>query len=439
MTTQSGQYRSPPQLLETEETHALIRQRIATLPEQSQRGGWVNEPDFVEAAVDTLGRSAVGKHGWKATLLGDTIIRSGSFGTPYLLMDILPPLCDWWEEMANEAILNCPAPENVRYHRRDRYGRRRMKNTVRDGYDRWDVLLFDDQDWGNLHLPMLFTFDGKASVGDTLWPFDPTTLIDPMVERIQAALGTQPFTGWDGRKRKVRPWAAEEIGGRKSWTKRRIYEDWSGRSAAERNVLSKPPMPLLKPSARWPQMSGYLAGSICGGDANCGYEPKRTPEAPRVNSGCNRIWRTYSRSLFDAFMAANPEVQFGPKAECLQKLRQPQHRCYGKRGANCIKRGGPLDHDQMCRFPDNQRFIISQPYCGDDLCEYDLKKIREWQKKDPEITWRIAGATRSWYFPTHSNLLIVGHEKTIDRLALNYPVPNVDEPTNCVRWRSPAN
>lgn len=436
MTTQNRQYRPPPQLPETEETHALIRQRIATLPDQSQRGGWVNDPDFEEVAVDTLGRSVVGKHGWKATLLGDTIIKFGSFGTPYLLADILMPLCDWWEEMAYEAVLNCPAPENVRHPKHGKYGRRRMKNTIRDGYERSDALLFDDQDWGNLHLPMLFIFDGKASVGDTLWPFDPTTLIDPMVERIQAALGTQPFTGWNGRRTAVRPWAAELIGGRKSWAKRRIYEDWSGQSAAERNVLTKPPMPLLKPSARWPQLSRYLSSRICDGGKNCEYEPKRTTTVSRINSGCSSKWQTYSRKLFDAFMAANPDVQFGPKAECLQKLKQPQHRCYGKRDSNCIKRSSPLDHDQTCRFPDNQRFIISQPYCGDDLGEYDLENIRKWQKMDPEITWRTAGVARSWYFPTHSNLLIIGHEQTLDRLKLNYPVPNLEAPTGCVRWRS---
>ena len=48
-----------------------------------------------------------------------------------------------------------------------------MIQTISEGYDRWDTLVFDNKDWGNLHLPMEFTFNGKAKVSDTIWPFAP--------------------------------------------------------------------------------------------------------------------------------------------------------------------------------------------------------------------------------------------------------------------------
>ena len=414
-------FRSPPRLPDTEETHDLIRQRIATIPDHSHEEDRVQDPGIVEIASEALARSVEGDYGWKATLLGNTTIDNiGASGTPYLLMDILSPLCDWWEDMAREAILNCPPPENVIYPKRPNRGE--MKTAIRDGYDRFDIFTFDDRNVGNLHLPMAFTFNGRANISDTLWPFDPTTLIDLMVEQIQAALGLQPFTDWDGRQIKVKPWGANYVGGRRNWQKLRIFEDWSGRSPTERNVFAKP---QLKPTPIWPQTAKHMATNVCNGEDGCEYETKRHSSAP-ITSGCNLQWRAYSQTVFDVFMEANPDLQFGPRGDCVKKIKHPRHRCPLK--SDCTNRTNLLDHPQIARFPDNERFIISQSYCQDALSEYDLESIQEWQKIDPEITWRLAGSHRSWYFPRQTNLMLIGYQRTLDRLDLDYLIPNNNEP-----------
>ena len=233
------------------------------------------------------------------------------------------------------------------------------------------------------------------------------------------------------------PWSAKDVQGRKNWGTQRIYEDWSGKSAEERNVLVRQLPPPLNPTARWSKLSNYTPGSICRGQRDCKYAPKTggaTIRGRSLVSGCDNRWKTYANSLFEAFMASNPEVQFGPKAHCLRQIRQPKHRCYGGGGANCIKRGWPLDHDQMCRLPDGQQFIISQPYCGDNLCKVCVENVQSWQNADREIIWRTGGTSRSWYYPTHSNLLVVGYKQTIDNLKLDYTLPHADAPIGCVCW-----
>lgn len=229
MATENRQLRHLPSLPGTEESHALVRGRISSLPHLPNyyRHSRVRYQEAERRAIDALGRTIESKYGWKATLLGNTVVESGDLGVPYLLLDILAPLCDWWEEMAYDAVMDCPPPENVRYPKMDRHGRSRMIRTIREGYDRTDYFIFDDIDWGSLHLPMKFTFDGKALVRDTIWPFAPPDLIDPMAARISAALGSQLISYSGGRKRKERLWTGSVIQGRSNWANRRVYMHWS--------------------------------------------------------------------------------------------------------------------------------------------------------------------------------------------------------------------
>ena len=384
-------------------------------------------------------RTVEGNHGWKATLIGRLFERPSGIHIPYhLLSDILTPLCDWWEETARDAVIDCPPPENVHYPHPGKDGRSRMIQTISEGYDRWDTLVFDNRDWGNLHLPMEFTFNGKAKVSDTIWPFAPPTLINLMTEAIKTALGTQEPTNQSLHRRPRPPWPANLIDGRKNWHTQRLYEDWTGRSPAERNVLAKQPK-LLRPTGQWSTtISQHTRINICKGRPECQHSGDRIPPTTRhgVHSECDNRWHTYGKSLVDAFIKSNPEVQFGPTSKCLKQLTSSTHRCNSVTSEGCSPRARPLDHDRMCRFPDGERFIISHPYCGDDLCENCLDTVREWHTVDPEITWRTAGASRSWYFPNNSNLLIIGHQQTTDRLALDYPIPDTNQPTGCVQWRT---
>ena len=195
------------------------------------------------------------------------------------------------------------------------------------------------------------------------------------------------------------------------------------------------PKALLAPTKTWPQSSRWLAQGICGGEDDCEYEPK-SDEIPRYQrSGCNRAWDKHSNALFEAFMKANPDVMFRDRSlDCAGEIK-PYHRCPTRAHKSLYEH--PLDHAQLCRLPDGMKFIISQPYCGNELCRNCLEQIAKWQKDIPDLAWKCAGKELSWYFPGQTNLLLLGTQETLDALKLDYPVPTETRPTGCVNYKSP--
>ena len=427
MTTGPGTKIPMPQLPEPPEALELVRSRVASIPRGVTRG---QDParEAEELAIRTLARSIEGRHGWNANLLGTTIMESGNFLTPYFIMDILIPLCDWWLQMAREAVENCPAPDEVRLPHVGRDGRTRMVNTIQEGYSRWDTLLVDGHYIGNLHLPMTLTFEGQASANNIIWPFAPPALIDPMVESIQAALGIRKTRGrTDRQPRQPVMWAARDVNGRKNWRGRRLLEDWSGRTPEERNLWEKP---APRPPAQWNHRPRISGNNICRGGPEClppGANPNRAP-------ACGALWEKFSASLLEAFTNANPQVQFGsPRYKCLRNIRESRHDCDTSTAA-CMKRRWPADHDQICRFPDGEQFVIGHTYCGDDLCPSCLATVEKCRQVDSEISWRTGGKDRSWYFPMSANIIVIGPAPTIRRLDLDYDPPKEGAPTDCMRW-----
>ena len=116
MTVEKRLLKPLPILPGPEETHRLIRQRMATLPKGSNTLGGRPVDQTPIPPIKPMTRTVEGNHGWKATLIGRLFERPSGIHIPYhLLSDILTPLCDWWEEAARDAVMDCPPPENVRY------------------------------------------------------------------------------------------------------------------------------------------------------------------------------------------------------------------------------------------------------------------------------------------------------------------------------------
>ena len=192
-------------------------------------------------------------------------------------------------------------------------------------------------------------------------------------------------------------------------------------------------MTLLKPTKTWPQRSRYMTGEICHGREGCTYGTGIVLSGRRATSPCGRLWNEYGDSLFQAFLKANPGVMFRDGfLRCIQEIL-PYHRC-NTRFHRSLK-GRPIDHAQLCRLPDGNRFIISQPYCDDGLCEACLSNVAQWQRALPGLAWVAAGKHRSWYFPTNANLLFLGQQDVLDLLNLDYPLPKHQQPDGCVRWQ----
>ena len=203
-----------------------------------------------------------------------------------------------------------------------------------------------------------------------------------------------------------------------------------------RKKTVRPASTTLKPTRDWPRDSAQTAGNFCQGEDGCRYEPKRKPTGIPLLSGCNRMWRIHSRELRQAFIAANPEVMFRHQPlRCIWEI-QPRHRYTYRTHAHVHDR--PIAHAELCRLPDGRKFIISQPFCDDELCPECLVNIAKWQKDMPELRWTTGGRERSWYFPGKSNLLLLGTQDTLSSLDLNYHIPTGNAPKLCVRYPTHA-
>lgn len=207
---------------------------------------------------------------------------------------------------------------------------------------------------------------------------------------------------------------------------------WIGRAARVNTRWPANGQEAIRPTRTWPQSSNWLPQSICGGREGCQYEPKMPVALRTMRSGCDQAWGEHSQALFTAFMDANPEVMFRDRSlSCVGEI-QPYHRCYTRN--HRALREQPIDHAQLCRLPDGSKFIVSQPYCGDNLCGECLDNIGSWQKEMPHLRWVVAGRERSWYFPNNANLLFLGARETLDSLTLDYPVPAESTPHGCERY-----
>ncbi len=115
------------------------------------------------------------------------------------------------------------------------------------------------------------------------------------------------------------------------------------------------------PMMLWPSRSHRLATSICGGSANCQYESKVVGNSRRSrSSGCNVAWRTYSDAVFDAFQQAKPDLHYKNHRACVLEAQARNHRCPRP---HCTRiRGEASDHDELARYPDSEKLIISHPY-----------------------------------------------------------------------------
>ena len=184
----------------------------------------------------------------------------------------------------------------------------------------------------------------------------------------------------------------------------------------------KPPK-VFRPTAAWPAKSRYAgAVHVCGGEAGCEYEPKATG---MQRSRCMREWNAHSFALFQAFVDAQGgtgSVQFNrnTRCGCLVAYRKG-HRAYGR---ECRRpSSGLLDHCELARLPGGETFWISQPY-----------GVSGMDGLPDGVSMRNLGRERSWYYPRNSRLLVIGDERTLEKLVFSYPVPTATEPVGCVGW-----
>ena len=148
-----------------------------------------------------------------------------------------------------------------------------------------------------------------------------------------------------------------------------------------------------------------------------------------LSSGCNVAWRTYSEAVFNAFQRANPDLHYKNHNGCVPEAQERNHRCPRP---NCRRiRGVALDHDELVRYPDNEKLVISHPYPSGHNYEDDLA---EWRKHLPEIGLINGGTERAWYFPHASSLIIIGQHQILERVNLDYDIMSDIAPLGCIRW-----
>ena len=390
--------------------------------------GTIDERELGNRTAEAVARSITGEHGWTATLFGtspDHLSINARYA--YALQNILLPLADWWITAVENAVIHCPAPESAARQSRTKSGRARILRTTGQTYRDSGDLILPTGEWNQVSIVSALNFDGKAAASDIIWPFHLAEVTSILANTFGEALGNPK--AYRGMNKGQAGWERFLADSRRPPRNLRVFEDFSGRTPEERQVFTKPTPAPLKPSSTWTTTSHRISTGICRGE-NCDYEPKVTTTSRRP-SGCDAAWRKHSEAVFEAFRKANPEIQYKETHPCLIELRRNRHQCYTRH--HTPLRGDPLDHDELCRFPDGDKLIISHPYAReDDTFSTDLA---EWQAEVPGTAAKNGGFNRSWYFPGHSTLVIIGKNEALDRVNLEFEIPADTAPTGCVRWR----
>ena len=361
-------------------------------------------------------RELPGRHGWSASLwigMDRKIDRAAA--------TVARSALSWWEETAREAVRDCPAPENA-----SAPGRAAQATANRSYTEAVLFLPQGDGEYHNIHIEMTLEFNGRAPASDVIWPFDLERTARETLSIITDALGGVVTGDHQGRGipalvhlHTIRP--------RRQKTPR-VFQDFSGRTPEERNLYEKPAPPPLRPGRIWTTGTHRLSGRICGGE-QCRYKAR---ENQWDDSPCDEAWRKHSAALFQAFREANPELQYRDRRVCPLEAQEKRHTC-SRTTCHYQAGGHPLDHDEICRFPDGAKLIISHPYPHGENDSFS-EKLARWRIHVPDMEVRSGGAARSWYFPGRSHLVIIGQEKTLARVSLEYEMPARTGPTGCVRW-----
>ena len=382
-----------------------------------------------ERTAERVVRTLSGEHGWTATLFAINP-EQPTLGMPeaYTLQNILEPLGEWWANAVEQAVTRCPEPENATRQSKTRYGSNRISNTTGQWFSSTGDLLLPSGGWATVTIESALEFDGKARPTDVIWPYHLFQVTTALVEAITNALGTVRVQTRRGEE--LQPaWKPFYTRPTRAPRNIRIFEDFSGRTPEERQVHIKPAPSPLQPSATWTTKSHRLSRGICQGES-CRYEPARTASSRRT-SGCDLAWRKHSEAVFEAFRNANPDIQYNDRTGCVLDTQSKRHVC--RTTHRHMLRGHPLDHDEVCRFPNGEKLIISHPYPHRDNDDF-IGELEEWKKQAPDLSIKLAGSDKSWYFPGHSSLVIIGNSETLDRVNLDFQVPTSTEPTGCQRW-----
>ena len=173
-----------------------------------------------------------------------------------------------------------------------------------------------------------------------------------------------------------------------------------------------------------------------------------TAPVDHCNGSSRRRWclhrgnciTAHGRSLLEAFRRANPGVLFtGDPNPCLSIIsgRRPRahHPCGG---FGFSIRSILIDHEGAARVQEDQAVYIPQPYYTAEYARFDGQKetqalaesiarsscLRE-KLSGMTLEVRYAGAGRSWYYPGHSALWVIGRPQAMATIDTGYPVPDL--------------
>ena len=397
---------------------------------RSLRDRTITEQEMGDRTAERVIRSITGQHGWTAILFAANS-RQATLSMPeaYALQNILEPLADWWASTVEDAVTRCPEPENAKRQSKTRYGANRILRTTEQWFSSTGDLILPSGEWHPVTIWSALEFDGKARPSDVIWPYHLVQITTVVVNAIINALGTVKVQTPRGEELQA-AWQPFYTEPRRTSRKLRIFEDFSGKTPEERQIHNNPAPPPLKPSATWATRSHRLSGGICPGES-CQYEQARTTTSRRM-SGCDQAWRKHSEAVFEAFRNSNPDIQYNNRHGCVLDTEPKRHVCQTRN--HRALRGHPLDHDELCRFPDGSKLMISHPYphwSNDDF----IGELEGWKREAPGLSIRVGGPEKSWYFPGHSSLVLIGNSAALERVNLDFQAPRGTEPIGCQRWR----
>ena len=175
-------------------------QNLQTLVERlnsTQRPMTASNLQHLHETASSLERTIRGSQGWSARLFqaqpGAASIHNC---TLYALHPLLAPLADWWQLAVQEAVTNCPKPDNVTLQRRTPEGRNRLLNTIQRAFSISAEIETAADRWFSLRVQSVLAFDGNTKrARDITWPFHQGLVTNLLVEALEDALGAHTIMG----------------------------------------------------------------------------------------------------------------------------------------------------------------------------------------------------------------------------------------------------
>ena len=396
--------------------------RILSESTERNRQGWNTHAEIRAGLEKKIARTVTGSHGWSIVLFGwEPREMTVDIDVAEALCPVLVKIGDWMEEVLAQRAMNCPEPQEARRQSYNTAGLPKLRKTVRQNVGRVSSIEARGLESRVINIDGSMIFDGQAKPTEVIWPVHIWRLLHQAEDMVRSALGLPMSIDGKNPNDEGNGWENIHTIPKRATPGMRFHHDFQDMTREERETFEKLVPEIFQTDHVWTTGSHLLKQKTC------------QLQECREGGQCSQAWRTHSQAVFQAFMEANPNLQYKDVDTCVIEVGEKRHICDIRTHSRI--QGKSLDHHELCRFPDGQKIIISHPCQGAEGNDF-RNDLEGWRGHVPSIDMLTLEPGKSWYLPGQSQLVIVGRREILERLNTGYPTPEEAIPAGCARSRN---